>query len=607
MKNVKIDFVFAFAAALTMGVCAKDATDGLVGWWRVEKKPNGTVFQPADLRDHAHVGSAAELVNHATEDGEFPAYPVCHTNLDLAYPMGSGIIPDAPCLYFRQPTNYTADGICYLNRQRIVIPADKIDLAGQPCTFIARIKPMPAVVPGSLTVFSYDYSWGNNRGWRVFLNPQSSGKSVNWAYPAVYVGKTSAVSSFTAGSGHNRWHDLGVSIEPNMPESGKTRVIFYFCDGNGHLSGPGGNKTLVQTNIVASLSGNSDDAASRKICIGDLEGYDTYSEKKADKNTETFRGLIHEMKLYDRVLTKEEFEQACAPYSDPLFSVGSKNGSTDEFSDETAEPVYEPFTMPWCKLRKTLTLSNPSISIKTSVTEADKDVSRILEFTPLYSEDCPADAALEVLLNGRSVAKVQRNSETDRLVHLNGKTIANLLTLTDGKYPLTLTLKRIGGMGGTISFDRISLGGGWQLGVKDSSHGEFKSWNGNSLYNYYTYYLSRQDASLIPAPYYTSDVKQQMLRLMFSVSDALSELGEFEFSTRHNGVHGVEIYLNDHLISTKSKAKGENYTVVIPKGAVKSGINEILLKVVDGEGMFTFDYFRLEPKRFPRGTIYVIR
>ena len=194
MKNVKIDFVFAFAAALTMGVCAKDATDGLVGWWRVEKKTNGTVFQPADLKDHAHVGSAAELVNHATEDGEFPAYPVCHTNLDLAYPMGSGIIPDAPCLYFRQPTNYTADGICYLNRQRIVIPADKIDLAGQPCTFIARIKPMPAVVPGSLTVFSYDYSWGNNRGWRVFLNPQSSGTSVNWAYPAVYVGKTSAVS-----------------------------------------------------------------------------------------------------------------------------------------------------------------------------------------------------------------------------------------------------------------------------------------------------------------------------------------------------------------------------------------------------------------------------
>jgi hypothetical protein len=46
--------------------------------------------------------------------------------------------------------------------------------------------------------------------------------------------------------------------------------------------------------------------------------------------------------------------------------------------------------------------------------------------------------------------------------------------------------------------------------------------------------------------------------------------------------------------------------VVIPKGAVKSGINEILLKVVDGEGMFTFDYFRLEPKRFPRGTVYMI-
>ena len=96
MKTGKIDFVFALAVALTMGVCAKDATDGLVGWWRVEQKPNGAVFQAADLRDHAHAGSIASAVNHATEDGDFPAYPICHTNMDLVYPMGSGKIPNAP-------------------------------------------------------------------------------------------------------------------------------------------------------------------------------------------------------------------------------------------------------------------------------------------------------------------------------------------------------------------------------------------------------------------------------------------------------------------------------------------------------------------------------
>ena len=162
MKTEKIEFVFALAVALTMGVCAKDATDGLVGWWRVEQKPNGTALVASDFRDHVHAGSSALSVNHATEDGDFPAYPICHTNMDLVYPMGSGKIPNAPCLYLSQPTNYAADGSCYINHQRIVFPAGKIDIAGKPCTFIARIKPFAHVVPGNLTIFTYDYSWGEN-------------------------------------------------------------------------------------------------------------------------------------------------------------------------------------------------------------------------------------------------------------------------------------------------------------------------------------------------------------------------------------------------------------------------------------------------------------
>ena len=92
MKTEKIEFVFALAVALTMGVCAKDATDGLVGWWRVEQKPNGTALVASDFRDHVHAGSSALSVNHATEDGDFPAYPICHTNMDLVYPDRKSVV-----------------------------------------------------------------------------------------------------------------------------------------------------------------------------------------------------------------------------------------------------------------------------------------------------------------------------------------------------------------------------------------------------------------------------------------------------------------------------------------------------------------------------------
>jgi hypothetical protein len=324
------------------------------------------------------------------------------------------------------------------------------------------------------------------------------------------------------------------------------------------------------------------------------------------------------MKVYDRALSSAEFEQACAPYSDPLFTVGSKNGSTDEFSDETAEDVYIPFEMPWWKLRKTLTAENPSLSIKTSLTDVDKDVSRILEFTPFYSADCPADAGIEVLLNGTKVAEVHRNAETDRLVYLNGKKIDRLVSLTDGVYPLTLTLKRVGGMGGTISFDRISLGGGWQLGKKDNKYGEFRTWNNSTLYNFFRYYVARQDISVLAGQMYGPDEnggKTSKQTLCFSISDALAEKGSFVFKTSPLLDGTVEYFLNGEKFLTKTMQIYEEFEIDIPCGMLKRGINELVAYWSSSTGRDKndkarstgFDYMRLTPKRFPRGLIYVVR
>ena len=616
MKNVKIDFVFAFAAALTMGVCAKDATDGLVGWWRVEQEPNGTVFQAADLRDHAHAGSIASAVNHATEDGDFPAYPICHTNIDLIYPSGCGMIKNASCLSFPQPTNYNASGKAMVNRQGIKFPAHKIDVAGKPCTFIIRMKFGGTRVgkSGFVPIFSYDWNSSNNTGWNFGLYSEGS---VNWSWMGACVGRESVPAKFgeTYSIPVNKdpnWYDVGLVIEPNMPEIGKTRLVFYRTTTNAldRTDGTGG-LVAVDTKVVDTVSGNNN-SENRTICIGDAAGSDQWVTV-AD-NTPAFKGLIHEMKLYDRALSVQEFEQACAPYSDPLFTVGSKNGSTDEFSDETAEDVYIPFEMPWWKLRKTLTAENPSLSVKISLADADKDVSRILEFTPFYSEDCPADAGIEVQLNGTKVAEVHRNAETDRLVHLNGKTINKLVSLTDGVYPLTLTMKRIGGMGGSISFDRISLGGGWQLGKRDKNYKEFRTWDGNGkkLYNFYRYFLARQDVYLLAGQMYmpNNDLRMSKQTLCFSISDALAKKGAFVFKTNPLSAGTVAYYLNDNFLCSKTVEYNIDYEVDIPNGLMQGGINELRAEwTVDSQYASStgFDYMRLTPKRFPRGTIYMIR
>ena len=589
---------------------AKDASDGLIAWWRVEPGENGAVFTAADLKDHAHAGTTATAVNHATTDGTYPAVPVCHTNIDLTYPAGSGTIPNAPCIYFPQPTNYNASGDCVANRQNIVFPADKIDVAGKPFTFIVRINPQPRVTKNSsgsftgTTIFAYDYSYGANTGWRVFLRADGQ----NWSYPAIYIGNKDTSGSAEYNTSKRTWMDFGFAVIPNVPTAGKTRVIIYQCNGIGLTDQAGaGNLTTVKTGDVATVSSNTA-LVSRKICIGDETGGDTWGDVTATAGS--FRGLIHEMKLYDRALTKEEFEQACAPSSDPLFTVGSKNGSADEFSDSTAEAVYDADSMPWCKLRKTLTEANPSLSIRKPLSAIDLTVPRILEFAPIYSGDCPQDAALDVLVNGTMVERVVRNSESDRLVYISTNVLKRL-TLVDDAYPLTLTLRRTGGMGGTVSFDRIMLGGGWQLGVRDRSYSDFMTWSGNITYSFYRYFLARNDIKILADEMYgmNVDAKQASLTLCFSISDALAAKGEFVFGTRPLGSGTVDYYLNGDWLCTKTITSIDDYELHFGIGSLRGGINELKATwtTTPDRSSRGFDYFRLTPKRFPKGMVFILR
>ena len=282
------------------------------------------------------------------------------------------------------------------------------------------------------------------------------------------------------------------------------------------------------------------------------------------------------MKLYNRLLTKEEFEQACVPFGDPLFTIGSKNSSADEFSDETAVEVYDADSMPWYMLRKTLTEANPSLRIMTTLAATDLAASRVLELAPIYSDDCPQDAAIDVMVDGAVVERLCRNDDADRLVYISTNRLCRL-TAVDGAYPLVISLRRAGGMGGTVSFDRIMLGGGWQLGKRDSSYGEFMTWKGNRTYNFFKYNLSRRDIGVLCGQMYgyNVSVRQATMTLGFSISDALAEKGTFVFSTRVYGGGTVDFYLNGQAFCTKTVDHNDEYSLDFDNGMLQGGMNEL--------------------------------
>ena len=608
-KSVKALILgLSFLAAMAAG--AKEASDGLVGWWRVEQKADGTVFAAADLKDHAHAGTTATAVNHATTDGTYPAVPVCHTNIDLTYPMGSGTIPNAPCIYIPQPTNTSpTSGGLVANNQNVVMPLNCVDLSNTPSTFIIRFNPNGRIYASRATPTVFSYDWSATTGMKLALRGQGS---VRWTWPYVYLGNTLVIqpstSTWNIAAGDNLWYDIGVVIEPNVPEQGQSRVILYFCQGNGLTDqSANGNKVVAMTNTVSNVVSYGA-LADRKLKLGSVNGSANWGGLNTDETLSSL--LVHQVKVYNRALSSAEFEQACAPSSDPLFTVGSKNGSADEFSDATAEAVYDADSMPWCKLRKTLTEANPSLSIRKSLSAIDLTVSRILEFAPIYSGDCPQDAALDVLVNGTLVERVFRNGESDRLVYISTNVLKRL-TLVDDAYPLTLTLRRTGGMGGTVSFDRIMLGGGWQLGVRDRSYNDFMTWSGKITYSFYRYFLARNDIKILADQMYgmNVDAKQANLTLCFSISDALAAKGEFVFGTRPLGSGTVDYYLNGDWLCTKTITATDDYELHFGIGSLRGGINELKATwtTTPDRSSRGFDYFRLTPKRFLKGLRFVLR
>ena len=601
--------IAALLAMVGMTSFAKDASDGLIAWWRVESKPNGTVFTKDGLLDHVHAGVEAAGVNHATASDTYPAVPVCHTNIDLTYPMGSGTIPNAPCVYLPQPTNVSpTTGNYVANRQNISLPLNDVDLSDKPSTYIIRFCPDSGLYASraQATVFSYD--WSSSTGIKLVLSGQGS---TRWASPLVYFGGTMTFNhtDITLDVGSGIWYDLGVVVEPNAPEAGQSRITVYCCQGNGLTNqGAEGNKTLSVTGTVSRVAGYGA-LSSRRLRLGSTAGATTWGGLDSSETLSSL--LIHQVKVYDRALSIPEFEQACAPSTDPIFTVGTKNGSLEEFSDTSAVAVYDPATMPWRNLRRNLTAENPSLSISATLNAADLNVPRVLEFSPVYSMDCPADACIDVLINGTQIGAVARNATEDRLVYVSEKKLKALLVLSDGAYPLVLTLRRSGGMAGSVGFDRISFGGGWQLGVKDRSYSEFRTWDGKKYYNFYRYFLARNDLKLFSGQMFTASSDQHMdeQTICFSISDALAANGAFVFRTNPLGSGTVEYYLNGELFCTKTTTYNVDYELEMPNGTLKGGINELKAhwKTLTSSGSSGFDYFRLSPKKFAKGTLIVLK
>ena len=311
------------------------------------------------------------------------------------------------------------------------------------------VLPGSGVAPGAdgyLTIYTR-FKWDGNtsspnllvgNGWNGTYGSAVNGLSV-YLNGSGNVGilNNNAMPYCSAKVTAGNWYDLFV-VARNETIGGAEKAVanVYLYKANS-----GASPTLT----TSSLTNNVMTFSSARLTLGcyllNSTGWATKTNPRA------FRGTIADVMLWDRAVTTAEMAEVMAgTVRGGEWQIGAANGSADEFGDTNPAAVFEPQTMPWSRMRKTLDASTPSLSIATTMTLSEHQKSRALAFTPILSG---ATAPVAVALNGTAVGEIDLATTTSI-------TLPKELWRHDGTAN-TITVTRTAAASGTIQFDAISL------------------------------------------------------------------------------------------------------------------------------------------------------
>ena len=497
--------VLVCVAALVVSSAMADARDGLRRWWKAKDLNNDGLLQPSELCDMMTVSAATQLkastiIQDSTSEMAVPVSigsGVLHPSMRKTYDSDT---------YFslNNPTNYDSEGNLVANWQSITLPsASSLAIPGAALegTVIARIRwhglqaKKYQKIGGNwvtnyqypVTLFANNYYYDGARGWRVGLRMYDSGTS-RLMYPTLFIGDASSQPELHAYGSNSSllrvragyWYDYAVSFRPSS-EAGKMTALFVL-----RSNAQAGDRVHGVWEYTATVTPATVAAGWYPSYIG-YDGMTTFKDPVGNatsgtgRGENTFGGDIAEIKVYDRALSEYEILSEFTD-SAPLCEVGSVNSSGDEFSDASAEAVYEPATMEWAKMRKTLNASHPSLSVKCDVEENGHDIGRLVELKVLNGDD---NKFVSVAANGTVFGRKYVRPDGWIRFFIPKRIMSSLVKDAEtGTYPLTLTFTRENDLTGDLVVDYLRVAGGWQLGVANGSTSEF---GGNSE-NYYNFH-----------------------------------------------------------------------------------------------------------------------
>ena len=373
----------------------------------------------------------------------------------------------------------------------------------------------------------------------------------------------------------NRWVDCVVSVYPSPTDESLSNMDIWYCQEPASASA----RPVLKHRHIGDAWAHPKMTTSASIFSGIMIGSvhsgagltDYYAQR-------AFRGSIAAVKAWRRVLSENEiWSLMTGPYGG-TFSVGVENGSADEFgADGEVEAAFNPATMEWRHMKKTLTAADRTLTLEVPLAEGDSGLPRVLELVPLFDgvgETCPVTVAA----NGSTVGTLDLAKADERAILLRG---VHAQRNPGGN--LVLTITRPEGCAGALSFDTISLCGSWNVGAKDGVP-PVLSWNDPAL------------------------------SLLFDIPKADIGIRGYRYRTKIASLvgrdHAVSLALNGVTVWTASSLS-VNQVIDVNFGAndMKPGLNELTwhLDAIEANRSVSFDFHRLKMVPPPARTVFVIR
>ncbi len=617
----------AAVSALAAPCAMADARDGLIHWWRASDLNGDGLLQPGELYDAMTISAANPLTaSLIVQDAE--------SEMAVPASIGTGVTrasmrktyADAEYFSLNNPTNYDANGDLVANWQSITLSnasSMAVPVGAFEGTVIARFRwhgcSSKKNNAGSgynynVTLFANNYYPNAARGWRISLRCYDSGTST-LMYPSMYIGNGKSYEEFgTFGVGSNflvrkgMWCDLAVSFSRDA--EGNVAVLYVLRNSEFTNSRDRNHQTFTKTGTQTTMASAAAGVYPSYIGYNGMTGF----ESPLARGEDTFGGDIYDIRVYDRAMGEYE---ALAELVDsaPLCEIGSANGSGDEFSDSGAAAVYEPATMDWSRMRKTLNAANPSLSVKCDVEENGHSLGRLVELKVIKGG---ASGSVEVAANGVTFGRKVVNADGWLRFFVSEQRMSTLVKDAEtGKYPLTLTFTRKGDLSADLVVDYLRVGGAWQLGAADNKTDGFGG-NGDNYYNFF-YCVGQNDISQFVSSLGTQGL-YAYLNLYFPVGDWAAANLAHRLTVKSSGNNRSELTFklngSDDALATFAENElyngGHGATIDLPAGAI-AGANRIYLDCPAASPTVwsSFDYWRLETvwtgKNYDTGTTIIFK